>query len=88
MNSPMLIAHLVGDKPTNKIEHIIALPADPLQRPTVIITEDGRTWVWGGMYRHFPNTGFYLEAQPAFFSNKILKVLRHAVPVLDRTRAA
>jgi hypothetical protein len=84
----MMIAHLVGTKATGKIEHILAVPKNALERPSVIVTEDGRTWMWGGEYKHFENTGFYLEVQPAYFSNKMLKVLERAVPVLDRARAA
>lgn len=82
------IAHLVGHNPAGRVEHIIAIPESNLERPSVIITEDGKVWMYGSEYRHFPNTCFYLQVQPAFFSKKMMSVLTKAVPRLERNRAA
>lgn len=86
----LCVAHLILANPergTDRVAHIIAVPADRLERPSVLITEDGKCWMFGAEYLHFPNTCFYLEVQPAFFSNTTLKALKRAVPVLDRARA-
>jgi len=83
-NKTYMVAHLVGNNKRNKIEHIIAVPANSLERPSVLITEDGRTWVWGGEYQYFPDTGFYLEVQPAYFSKRMMATLSRAVPTLER----
>lgn len=86
------VAHLITNNSERRrkqpVEHIIALPADPLDRPSVIITEDGKMWMFGGEYIHIPNTCFFLEVQPAFFNKRIMSVLSKAVPRLERNRAA
>lgn len=88
------VAHLVSntspsrDRHADRVAHIIAVPANRLDRPSVIITEDGKCWIYGGEYQHFPDTIFYLEVQPAFFSNSIMKKLKRLVPQLERARAA
>jgi hypothetical protein len=79
------VAHLVSPGGRgNNIKHIIAVPAESLDRPSIIITEDGKCWMFGGAYVHFPNTVFYIEVQPAFFPNRVMAKLSRAVPTLER----
>ena len=84
-----MVAHLIPNGTPRQNSkghpaHIIAVPADSLDRPAAILTEDGKVWRYGGEYQHFPNTCFYIEIEVAYFSNRMMRVLSRAVPALER----
>lgn len=88
--SSIKTAHLIGYGPRGGADpdHIIAVSADPLQRPTVIITPDGAVYQWGGDYKHFADQCFYIRVQPAYFGPAQLRMLKQIVKDVQHAKVA